>query len=177
MWLRNLLAVVAFCLLSGCQSQKPLETVDYVDLQRFMGDWYVIANIPTFLEKNAYNPIESYALDTDGSIATTFSFNADSLEGEKKVYYPRGFIKNTDTNAEWGMQFIWPIKADYRIVYLDSNYQYTVIGRSKRDYVWIMARNPTISAKMLSELTQFVASIGYDIDQLELASHKSLLNH
>jgi apolipoprotein D and lipocalin family protein len=56
MWLRNLLAVIAFCWLSGCQSQKPLETVDYVDLQRFMGDWYVIANIPTFLEKNAYNP-------------------------------------------------------------------------------------------------------------------------
>jgi apolipoprotein D and lipocalin family protein len=177
MWPRILLAVIAFCLLSGCQSQKPLETVDYVDLQRFMGDWYVIANIPTFLEKNAFNPIESYALDTDGSIATTFSFNADSLEGEKKVYYPRGFIKNTDTNAEWGMQFLWPIKADYRIVYLDSNYQYTVIGRNKRDYVWIMARNSTISAKMLSELTQFVASIGYDIDQLELASHKSSLNH
>jgi apolipoprotein D and lipocalin family protein len=177
MRLKNLLAVVSFCLLSGCQSQKALETVDYVDLQRFMGDWYVIANIPTFLEKNAYNPIESYALDADGSIATTFSFNADSLEGEKKVYYPRGFVKNTDTNAEWGMQFLWPIKADYRIVYLDSNYQYTVIGRNKRDYVWIMARNPTISAKMLSELTQFVASIGYDIDQLELASHKSSLNH
>jgi len=177
MWPRNLFAVIAFCLLSGCQSQKPLETVDYVDLQRFMGDWYVIANIPTFLEKNAYNPIESYALDTDGSIATTFSFNADSLEGEKKVYNPRGFIKNTDTNAEWGMQFLWPIKADYRIVYLDSNYQYTVIGRNKRDYVWIMARNSTISAKMLTELTQFVASIGYDIDQLELASHKSSLNH
>jgi len=75
------------------------------------------------------------------------------------------------------MQFLWPIKADYRIVYLDSNYQYTVIGRNKRDYVWIMARNSTISAKMLSELTQFVASIGYDIDQLELASHKSSLNH
>lgn len=177
MWPRNLLAVIAFCLLSGCQSQKPLETVDYVDLQRFMGDWYVITNIPTFLEKNAYNPIESYALDTDGSIATTFSFNADSLEGEKKVYYPRGFVKNTNTNAEWGMQFLWPIKADYRIVYLDSNYQFTVIGRNKRDYVWIMARNPTISAKMLSELTQFVGSIRYDIDQLELASHKSSLNH
>ena len=177
MWLRNLLAVIAFCLLSGCQSQKPLETVDYVDLQRFMGDWYVIANIPTFLEKNAYNPIESYALDADGSIATTFSFNADSLEGEKKVYYPRGFIKNTDTNAEWGMQFIWPIKADYRIVYLDSNYQYTVIGRSKRDYVWIMARNPEITEEMRSKLIQFVASIGYDINLLELASHKLPLSH
>ena len=176
MWPRNLLAVISFCLLSGCQSQKPLDTVDYVDLQRFMGNWYVIANIPTFLEKNAYIPKESYFLDADGSIATTFSFNAGSLEGEQKIYYPRGFIKNTQTNAEWGMQFIWPIKADYRIVYLDSNYQYTVIGRNKRDYVWIMARKPKISEQKLSELTEFVASLGYDINQLELATHKLPLN-
>ncbi|MDP6879185.1 MAG: lipocalin family protein, partial [Candidatus Marinimicrobia bacterium] len=36
-----------------------LETVDYVDLEKFMGDWYVIANIPTFIEKGAVNAIES----------------------------------------------------------------------------------------------------------------------
>jgi apolipoprotein D and lipocalin family protein len=75
------------------------------------------------------------------------------------------------------MQFVWPIKADYRIVYLDSDYQYTVIGRNKRDYVWIMARNPEITEEMLTNLVQFVASIGYDINQLELASHKLPLSH
>jgi apolipoprotein D and lipocalin family protein len=176
MWLKQVIIIFTLCFLGACQSQTPLKTVDYVDIQRFMGDWYVIANIPTFLEKNAYNPKESYFLDADGSIATTFSFNADSLEGEQKVYYPRGFIKNTRTNAEWGMQFVWPIKADYRIVYLDSNYQYTVIGRNKRDYVWIMARKPKISEQKLSELTEFVASLGYDINQLELATHKLPLN-
>ena len=114
------------------------------DLPRFMGDWYVIANIPTFLEKDAYNPVESYALNEDGTIATTFTFNDGSFEGEEKVYHPQGFIRNSDTNAEWGMQFLWPIKADYRIVYLDEDYQYTVIGRNSRDYVWIMARNAQI---------------------------------
>lgn len=156
----------------ACQSAKPLKTVDYVDIERFMGDWYVIANIPTFLEKNAYNPVESYRLDDDGSIATTFSFNAGSLNGEKKVYKPRGFVVNTVTNAEWGMQFIWPIKADYRIVYLDEDYQHTVIGRNNLDYVWIMARQPKISAKMMDELTQLVSSLGYDSSLLELAPHQ-----
>ena len=53
-----------------------------------MGDWYVIANIPTFLEKNAYNPIESYEINPDGTIATTFSFNAGSYDGEQKIYHP-----------------------------------------------------------------------------------------
>ena len=82
---------ILFLLLVGCSSQRPMATVDYVDIQRFMGDWYVIANIPTFLEKGAHNPVESYRLDDDGSIATTFTFNADTFDGEKKVYQPRGW--------------------------------------------------------------------------------------
>jgi lipocalin len=44
----------------------------------------------------------------------------------------------------WGMQFVWPFKGDFRIVVLNADYTHTVIGREKRDYVWIMARQPTI---------------------------------
>jgi apolipoprotein D and lipocalin family protein len=147
-----------------------MDTVEQVDLERFMGDWYVIANIPTFLDKNAFNPVESYRLNPDGTVATTFAFNAGALDGEQKVYQPRGFIRDS-SNAIWGMQFVWPIKADYRIVYLDQEYQYTVIGRTRRDYVWIMARAPQISAAKYLELTQFVATLGYDLDKLRKAEH------
>jgi lipocalin len=40
-----------------------------------------------------------------------------------------------------------------------------------------MARNPEITEEMRSKLIQFVASIGYDINLLELASHKLPLSH
>ena len=71
-----------------------LETVEYVDLQKFMGDWYVIANIPTFIEKGAVNAIESYRLDSEGRIKTTFTFRKDSVSGPEKKYNPTGFIYN-----------------------------------------------------------------------------------
>jgi apolipoprotein D and lipocalin family protein len=71
------------------------------------------------------------------------------------------------------MQFIWPIKADYRIVYLDKEYQYTVIGRNNRDYVWIMARAPQISEERYMALESFVAELGYDITQLQKAEHSA----
>ena len=61
-------------------SPEPMPVVDYVDLDRFMGDWYVIATIPTFLERDAYNPIERYQRDNDGSISTTFTFNKGRLQ-------------------------------------------------------------------------------------------------
>jgi len=153
-------------------SLKPMPVVDYVDLDRFMGDWYVIATIPTFLERDAYNPIETYKRDSDGSIATTFTFNKGSLDGPTKIYQPRGFIKDKRTNAIWGMQFVWPIKADYRIVYLDDDYQQTIIGRNSRDYVWIMARTPTISQQDYSNLVDLVDLLGYDLDDLQKAIHK-----
>ena len=160
------LALLPF--VSACASKGPeMKTVDYVDLERFMGDWYVIANIPTFLEKGAHNAVETYALNDDGTIATTFAFRADSFDGKEKVYTPKGFVRDTETNAEWGMRFVWPIKADYRIVYLDEDYSQTIIARQKRDFVWIMAREPNISDSDYDRLVEFVVSIGYDASKIE----------
>ena len=166
--------------LFGCASNqmlvgselKSMPVVDYVDLDRFMGDWYVIATIPTFLERDAYNPIETYQHNEDGSIATTFTFNKGSLNGPTKIYRPRGFVRDKRTNAIWDMQFVWPLKADYRIVYLDDNYQQTIIGRNSRDYVWIMARTSTISQEDYSNLVTLVDALGYDLDALQKATHK-----
>lgn len=159
--------LVSVLILSGCASYPPMKTVDAVDIQQFMGDWYVIANIPTFIEKDAFNAVEHYRLQDDGSIATTFSFNKGSFEGELKTYQPTGYIKDAKTNALWGMQFIWPIKADYRIVYLDKDYQNTIIGRAARDYVWIMSRRPVVSEEQYSKLETVVEELGYDSTKLQ----------
>jgi apolipoprotein D and lipocalin family protein len=151
--------------LAGCQSVKhpPLALAPRVDLARFMGDWYVIANIPTFIEKGAHNAVESYRLAAEGTIETTFSFHAGGFDGELKRYTPRGFIIDRASNAVWGMEFIWPIKADYRIAYLSPDYTQTVIGREKRDYVWIMARTPQIPESDYQRMLTFLAGQGYDV--------------
>lgn len=143
-----------------------LQTVESVDLQRFMGRWYVIANIPTFLEKDAYNAVETYELNDDGSIATTFTYRKGGFDGEQKTYTPKGFVRDDPSNAVWGMRFIWPIKADYRIIYRDDDYSVTVIGRNKRDYVWLMARDPQIDPQLYSRLVEFIDSVGYDVSKL-----------
>ena len=153
---------------AGCAgSQQPIPPVDYVDIDRFMGDWYVIANIPTFVEKGAHNAVETYALNDDGTIATTFVFRKDSFDGERKEHNPKGFITDTTTNAIWGMQFIWPIKADYRIVHLTEDYSQTIIARNKRDYVWIMARTPTIPEADYLAMVGKIEDMGYNIDELQ----------
>lgn len=139
-----------------------LNTVPHVDLPRFMGPWYVIASIPTFLEKNAYGAVESYALAPDGTIITTFTFRKGGFDGEEKRMTPRGFVRDRKSNARWGMQFVWPIKADYRIVWLADDYSQTIIARQKRDYVWIMARTPQIPEQDLKKRIDYAILLGYD---------------
>jgi apolipoprotein D and lipocalin family protein len=164
-------------LAAGCASapaRPPVPTVPRVDLPRFMGDWYVIAHIPTFIERQAYDAVESYALASDGSIATTFTFRAGAHDGPAKRYTPTGFVRDPVSNSTWGMQFVWPIKAEFLISYLDAGYTQTVIARNARDYVWIMARTPTIPEADYAAHVERLRSWGYDVAQLRRVPHAAV---
>jgi apolipoprotein D and lipocalin family protein len=156
--------MATFAMFGGCKSARPpITTAPSVELSRFMGPWYVIGNIPTSLEREAFNPVESYRLDADGTIYTTFSFRKGGFDGPLKTYCPRGFVRDSRSNAVWGMRFVWPIKSDYRIVYVSDNYERTIVGREKRDYVWIMARTPQIADADYEALLAAVEREGYDV--------------
>ncbi len=159
--------VSSLAALLGCASSPPsVPVADAVDLSRFMGDWYVIANIPTSIEKEAHNAVETYEMSEPGRIETTFRFNKGGFDGPVKEYTPVGFVGDDPSNAIWGMRFIWPIKAEYVISWLNDDYTQTIIGRSKRDYVWLMARTPTISDEDYAGHVAFLDSIGYDTSKL-----------
>ena len=167
--LRALFAALLLTTLSACgvSPQKvTVPVVSSVDLPRFTGPWYVIGVIPTFIEKDIYNAIESYELAPDGTIKTTFTFNKGAFDGPAKRMEPKGFVIPGTNNAIWGMQFVWPIKAEYVISHVDANYTETIIARSARDYVWIMARTPKIDQTRYAELVKKVAEMGYDTSKL-----------
>jgi apolipoprotein D and lipocalin family protein len=165
--LTRLLCLVPVMSLAACSGTlPPVRSVAHVDLDRFMGDWFVIASIPTFIEQNAYNAVESYERTGENLVATTFRFNQGSFDGPLKTYKPTGYVSDDPSNAIWGMQFIWPIKADYRVMYLSEDYTRTVIGRNKRDYVWIMARTPEIADADYKTLIDLIADQGYDVSKI-----------
>jgi apolipoprotein D and lipocalin family protein len=152
--------------LLGCSAETPMPHVAHVDLQRYMGDWYVIAAIPSYPERHAYNAVESYTLRPDGKIQTTFRYRNGSFAAPVKTMHPVGTVQPGTGQAVWGEQFVWPMKAEYIIAYLDSDYRTVIVGRSKRDYVWIMARTPTLSPQSYAQLVNEVAALGYDTNKL-----------
>jgi apolipoprotein D and lipocalin family protein len=161
--------LITALLVLGCRSAPaPLPVMSSVDVPRFMGDWYVIACIPTRIERDAYAAVESYRLDKDGRVLTTFTFRQGSFAGPLKRYTPVGFVEAGSNGAVWGMRFVWPFRADYRVMYVDPAYTQTVIGRQARDYAWIMARTPQLPQEDYQRLTSLLAAAGYDLSALRL---------
>jgi apolipoprotein D and lipocalin family protein len=155
--------------LSGCAttaSKTPLKTVDHVDLSRFMGDWYVIGTIPWFVEKNNVGTMDIYRMRPDGRIDITYAFHKKELSAPRKEMHAVGTILDTQSNARWGVQFLWPFQAPYLVIDLAHDYSTTIIGYPSRDLIWIMARTPTLSEATYQSLLQKAAEQGYDIRRI-----------
>lgn len=173
---RIVASVAAMFLITACTGSAlpPLTGTDRpVDLARFMGDWYVIAFIPIDLpiigEAGAHNGIESYRLDADGTIATTYTFRDGGFDGPEKVQQPRGRVANPPINSEWKMKFTWFLPAgDFLILSVDDNYQRTIIGVPDRRWVWLMARTPTLPQEDYDALVAEIGGLGYDLSQLRM---------
>src|ERR1700722_3246802 len=125
--------------------KAPLQTVQQVSLPRYMGDWYVIANIPYFAEKNCVDSIESYALRVDGRIDNWFQCRKKSFDAplERKAN-AIATVEDKASNATWSVRFFHFISVKYLILKLDPDYQWVAVGHPSRRYGWIMARSKTM---------------------------------
>ena len=156
-------------LLHGCQgtgAMDPITTVEKLDIERFMGDWYVLADIATPFDKDAYAPTEHYVLKPDGMVETTYRYQKGNASGDFKSRTMTA-RPNPELPSIWGMRLIWPFRG--RLPdrsHPPRLYETTIVARNKRDFVWLMARTPTIDQSAFDELLEKVQSLGYAISDL-----------
>lgn len=162
------LLVILLAGLAGCSVLPPkgFPRADYVNIDRFLGKWYVIAHIPPEKTRHAYNAVERYHQIAPGVIKTVFTYREGSFSGERHTMKPTGYVIDGTGNAVWGMQFFWPLKMQYVITYVGDNYDTAIVARSARDYAWILARSPSIPKSKYQALVARIAALGYDMSQL-----------
>lgn len=167
-FIATIIILISLAFFMSCkESQPPLKAIDSLDIQKFMGDWYVVGVIPNFIEKGATNGLESYRLDEGGNVRITYTLQKN---GKQKKMNAKGFIQNEE-NTIWKVQFFWPIKFPYYVIDLDENYQYTVIGVPNRKYVWIMSRDSDIPQETYASILDRLEQKGYERSKIIKMEH------
>jgi len=149
------------------------KTVDQVDIQKFMGTWYVQAGRFTPFEKDVFNGVEVYNWNArENRIDIGFTYNQGSFDGPIKSLPQKGWIYNEISNAHWKVSPLWPLKFSYLIIGLDSNYQWTVIGVPDQKYVWLMTRDKSLPKDVFDKIVSEITAKGYNMDSLVRVQHK-----
>ncbi len=167
-----LVALLVFAACNNSKGKEPNQPLaDFVDVDRFMGTWYVHGYTPTFLDRDAFGATETYEMGEDGKIRTTYRFRKGGPEGKIKTMRPTGWVHDEETGAEWRMRFFGVFTAPYYILYVSDDYRETVIGHPGRELAWIMTRAPRISDEAYQRLRLELARREYALDELERVEH------
>lgn len=162
-----ILTAAGIMILSSTKGKaQHLETVPYVDLEKYAGDWFEIASFPQFFQKGCTNTKATYTPNEDGTIHVENSCFLPE-KGKTRIITGKAFVKNNSGNAKLNVQFFWPFKGKYWIIDLARDYSYAVVGHPNRKYLWILSRTPEMDAKLYSQIIERAEEKGFDLSKLE----------
>lgn len=160
--MKKIFLVLMVSLLAGC-SELTVDNsvVSELDLQRFLGTWYEIARFDHRFERGMEQTKANYVLHDDGDIDV---LNTGIKDGELQT--AEGKAKLTDVPAVLRVSFFGPFYSDYRVMLVDSAYQYALIGSGSDEYLWILSRTPQLSDSIKTLILDEAQHRGYDTKQL-----------
>jgi apolipoprotein D and lipocalin family protein len=156
-----ILMVVAAAPIRAAEEQ-PLEVVDSVDLDRYLGRWYEIASYPMYFQRGCTATTADYSLRDDGLIEVINSCRKKTLDGKLKQAKGKAKVVDSTTNAKLKVSFFGPFWGAYWIIDLDPDYQWAVVGGPKRKYLWILSRTPQMDEALYDEIVSRLPAKGYD---------------
>ena len=162
------LATAAGCAASATErlGLPPLQTVAKVDLSRYLGSWYEIASFPQRFQRGCTATTATYTLRADGDIDVLNRCRKGSIDGEEKAARGRARVVDRATNAKLEVSFFRPFWGDYWIIDLSDDYAYAVVGHPGRDYLWILARTPTMAEATYQSIVARLQAGGYETSRL-----------
>ena len=167
--------VCAISIMGGCachpSGKYTDQTVAAVDLSRYMGEWYAIASLPAWFQKNCHCVTAEYSLQED-HVKVVNSCRKGASNGPFKVSTAKAFVVPHTNNSQLKVQFFWPFKGDYWIIALDDDYRYAMVGHPCKTYLWILSRTPTMDEKTYNMLIRSAESKGYDVEKIERIPQK-----
>ena len=172
------LALLALLAGAGCAASTtarlglpPLRTVERVDLDRYTGTWFEIANFPQRFQRGCTATTATYTKRPDGDIDVLNRCRKGSPDGPEDSALGRARVVDRATNAKLEVSFFRPFWGDYWIVDLGKEYEYAVVGHPGRDYLWILARAPALDEPTWEAILGRLREQRYDVARLVKTRH------
>ena len=164
----RMILVSSLALVAGCASVSKVDNapVATLDLSRYLGEWYEIARFDHSFERGVEQAKANYTQNADGTIKVV---NSGIKNGKPKTAVGKG--KTTDTPGLLRVSFFGPFYADYRVMMIDEDYTYALVGSGGADYLWILSRTPEVPETAKSELLAEAQRRGYDTGKLIWVRH------
>jgi len=159
-----LILLVIFSFTSCTSKHEPLNTVKNVELNKYLGTWYEIARYEHRFEKDCKNVTATYNLKKENEIEV-INQCTNINTNEKKKATGVAFAKD-ETFSKLRVSFFRPFYGDYWILILDENYKYAVVGAPSREYLWILAREKTISDEIKKSILEKLPTLGFPTNKL-----------
>jgi apolipoprotein D and lipocalin family protein len=152
-----------------------LKTVPKVDLQKYSGVWYEIARLPNeFQEDCAGNVSAEYTLREDGKIKVV---NRCRVAGKSEPKEAEGVARVAEDDngsnsvlevrfAPAILSFLDSVWGDYRIIALNENYRYAMVGSNDRKYLWILSRTKTLDEDVYKRLLATAVEQGFNVSSI-----------
>lgn len=179
--------LTALCL-TGCANtpkhkHPELRLVDYVDPEKFEGEWFIIANIPYFAEKNKIATKSIYKKRLNAKKSNQQFIYDDIYVYRKKNFdnpskRVKGRIKSlNNSHNRWKSTFFGLINFTFEVIYVDENYSMMLFGHPSRKYGWVMSPTPTLSDEQYNQAMSIFERNNYDInDFLKIPQKKSQIS-
>ena len=167
-------AILLFLLgLAGCTSvPEGVTPVTGFESERYLGTWYEIARFDHSFEEGLSRVTATYSKREDGGIRV-LNKGYDAATGEWDEAEGKAYFVSDETTGHLKVSFFGPFYTSYVIAELDKdNYQYSLVTGPDRSYLWILARQPTLSQDVLDELLSKAKSLGYATDEFIWVEHK-----
>jgi len=163
-----LLLIIHSCITADKQVLPPLETVPFVDLTRYTGQWYEISRYPHRFQEGCVGSRATYTLRDDGKIAVLNECFEGSFTGKLRNAKGTAKVVDTESNAKLKVSFFWPFYGDYWVIDLGKEYEYAVVGHPDRTYLWILSRTKKMDETVYQDILARLTAKGYDTAKLIL---------
>ena len=157
-FLAAMAAVMAGCVSSPGVDNSPVSSLD---LDRYLGTWYEIARFDHSFERGVEEAKAVYTLNKDGTVKVV---NSGIKNGKPKTAVGKG--KRTDEPGLLRVSFFGPFYADYRVMMIDADYSYALVGSGGADYLWILSRTTSLPDAVKSAILAEATRRGYDTSKL-----------